>query len=304
MVFENFEALKNAIPKDEGGKIGAVACAHDKTTLAACVHCKKEANISFYLVGDSGKIATYLQELGENPADFELVDAADDVSACKAAVMLVREQKAEFLLKGKVDTSVLLKAVVNKEEGLYDGKLMSHLAFMQIPGHSKLVVLTDSGMVTLPNKEQLKVIAQNAVDTLQNMGYDTVYGAMLAAAEKVNPKVPATQLAADIAEMSQTGELTGCHIEGPLSYDILMSAAVAEKKGYVGKLPGNCDLMLVPDMAMGNVLGKALNMTAKAKMAGIIVGAKAPIALTSRGSSDEEKINSILLAASAAKKGE
>lgn len=298
MVFHNFEELRASLPTGQDCKIGAVACAHDKTTLSACVHCRGLGSVDFCLVGLSDQIAQYLEELGQNPTDYTIVHADDDVSACKEAVALVRAGKAGFLLKGKVDTPVLLKAVVNKEEGLYDGKLMSHLAFLQLPTYDRLVVITDSGMVTLPDLEQLKIIVENATQTLQAMGYETPYGGVLSANEKVNAKVPASVMAAELVALNRSGALSGCHIEGPVSYDVLMNAAIAKKKGYEGSVPGQCDMMIVPDMAMGNVLGKALCISGGAKMAGIIVGAKAPIALTSRGSSDEEKINSILLAAS------
>ncbi len=304
MVFKNFDELTSALPKGDARKTGVVVSAHDKTTLFATAHCRKTADLGFILVGDEAKIAEILETIGESKSDYQIINETDDAEASKISVSLVRDGKADFIVKGKLDTSVILKAVVNKTDGLYAGRLMSHLAFQKIPNYDKLIVLTDSGMVTLPTKEQLVEIIKNAVDALTAMGYENPMCAILSAAEKVNPKVPASVIAGEIAKMNSDGEITGCHIEGPVSYDILMCPEIAEKKGYSGKISGNADIMIVPDMAMGNVLGKALTITAGGKMAGIIVGAKAPIALTSRGSTDEEKINSILLAATCCTKEE
>lgn len=195
----------------------------------------------------------------------------------------------------------MLKAVVAEESGLRTGRLMSHLAFLKIPNYHKMIVLTDSGMVLYPNLQQKKQIIENAVENLRNMGYDTPKVGVLAAVEKVNPKQPETVDAAELTEMNRRGEIQNCIVEGPLSYDILMSRESARKKGFTGELVGDPDILVVPDMPCGNILGKALLFSAEADMAGLIVGAKAPIALTSRGATEKEKRQSLLLAAACVK---
>ena len=156
-------------------------------------------------------------------------------------------------------------------------------------------------MVLYPTLEQKKGIIENAVENLRNMGYDTPKVGLLAAVEKVNPKQPETVDAAALTEMYKNGEITGCVVEGPLSYDILMSKESAHKRGFDSELVGDADVLVVPDMPCGNILGKALLFSAGADMAGLIVGAKVPIALTSRGATEKEKRQSLLLAAACAK---
>lgn len=303
MILHDFGEMIRSLPKGEALRIAAVACAHDRSTLKAVVECGKLGAIRAVLVGEAEKIRTILQELDEDPDRYEIIPAEDASKASALAVAQVRDGKADFILKGKVDTSILLKAVVNREEGLYAGRLMSHLAFLQIPNYHKLIVLTDSGMVLEPTLEQMVEIIKNAVDALASMGYNTPKIGVLAAVEKVDPKMRATVLADELVKMNARGEIADCVIAGPVSYDILMSKAIAEKKAYQSEVVGDADIMLVSDMTVGNILGKALTVSAGSKMAGIIVGAKAPIALTSRGSSPEEKINSTLLAAACCRKG-
>lgn len=292
MVFHNFTELKASLSQQKK-RTAAVVCAQDETTLKALEQCKEQVNA--ILIGEKKKI----QELTDLP--YEIVDEEDLLTAAQKGVQLVREGRADFLVKGKLDTSVILKAVVNKEHGLRTGRLMSHLAFLELPGYNKLVVLTDSGMVIRPNLEQKKEILQNAVETLQKMGYEEPKVGLLAAVEKVNPQMPETLDAKELTTWNREGKIEGCYVEGPLSYDILMSPESAKKKGYESEIVGDADILMVGDMATGNILGKALTVTAKGKMAGIIVGAGAPVALTSRGSKLEEKVNSILLAAAGCK---
>ena len=288
MVFHNFTELKASLGQQQK-RTAAVVCAHDETTLKALEQCREQINA--VLIGDEKKI----RQLTDLP--YEIIPEEDMLAAAHKGVGLVREGRADFLLKGKLDTSLILKAVVDKEHGLRTGRLMSHLAFLELPGYHKLVVLTDSGMVIRPDLAQKKEILLNAVDTLQKMGYEEPKAGLLAAVEKVNPKMPETLDAEELTRLNREGKLKGCYVEGPLSYDILMSPESAKKKGYESRIVGDADILMVGDMATGNILGKALTITAKGKMAGIIVGAGAPVALTSRGSKLEEKVNSILLAA-------
>ncbi len=178
---------------------------------------------------------------------------------------------------------------------------MSHVVFNEIPNYHKLLVLTDGGMMMYPDLDKKKQICENAVDTLRTLGYKMPKVAALAAVETVNPKMQETVDADALKRMNLENEITDCIIEGPISYDLTMSKASAEIKGFESPVTGDADIVLVPNITVGNVLGKSLIYSAGAKMAGFIVGAKVPIVLTSRGSSSEEKYLSLVLSAAATK---
>lgn len=220
---------------------------------------------------------------------------------CPACSCTIHEGGADFLMKGKIQTADLLSAVVNKEEGLRTGKVMSHVVFNEIPNYHKLLVLTDGGMMMYPDLNKKKEICENAVGTLRTLGYDKPKVAVLAAVEKVNPKMPETVDADALKTMNKSGELADCIVEGPISYDLTMSKESAAIKGFESPVTGDADIVLVPNITVGNVLGKSLIYSAGAKMAGFIVGAKVPIVLTSRGSTSEEKYLSLVLSAAATK---
>jgi phosphate butyryltransferase len=265
--------------------------------MEAVCRAAKDGFISPILIGDQNRIEAILSLLPEKLPFAEIINEADERRAARTGAMLARDGNANFILKGKLDTEVLLKAVVDPESALRAGTLMSHLAFLEIPGYHKLVVLTDSGMVVEPNLEQKKKILQNAVNVLHSMGYESPKVGVLAAVEKVNPKMLVTVEAEALTKMNRAGDISGCYVEGPISYDILMDSHIAKKKEYESPVVGDADILLAGDMTAGNILGKALTVSAKAKMAGIVVGAKVPVALTSRGAEADEKYNSLLLAA-------
>ncbi|MGC2873536.1 bifunctional enoyl-CoA hydratase/phosphate acetyltransferase [Ihubacter sp. rT4E-8] len=301
MYFKDFEELEKSFHASEK-KTVVVAAAQDQSALTAVNRCKKEGLIDAILVGDEALIKEEIKAFDGEMDDAKIIHAATLEEAAKKTCACVKNGEADFILKGKIDTGILLKAVVAEESGLRTGRLMSHLAFLKIPNYHKILVLTDSGMVLYPTLEQKKEIIENAVNSLQNMGYDTPKVGVLAAVEKVNPKQPETEDAAKLAEMNRNGQIRDCIVEGPLSYDILMSKTSAHKKGFDSDLVGDADIMVVPNMPCGNILGKALVFSAEADMAGLIVGAKAPIALTSRGATEKEKRQSLLLAAACARR--
>ena len=177
---------------------------------------------------------------------------------------------------------------------------MSHFALNELPGYHKLIVNTDGGMLTYPTLEDKVSIVENAVLTLRAMGYECPKVAVLAGVEKLNPKMIETVEANALMEMNREGKITGCIVEGPVSYDVALSAEIAAHKKVPYTCCGDYDVLVAPNLAAGNILGKSWSVTAGAKMAGIIVGAKVPIVLTSRGSTAEEKYLSIALAAVAA----
>jgi phosphate butyryltransferase len=176
---------------------------------------------------------------------------------------------------------------------------MSHVSIQEVPSYHKLLITTDGGMMMYPDLEQKKKIIENAVEVLHSLGYENPKVAVLAAVETVNPKMPESVDAGKLKEMNQNGEITGCIVEGPISYDIAMNKESGEIKGFVSPVAGDPDILIVPNITCGNILGKCLVYSAGAKMAGFIVGAKVPIVLTSRGSSSEEKYLSLVLSAAA-----
>ncbi len=297
MAFQTFDELIRFARERQTKKTVAAVCPDDPATLQAIYDCQQQGLLRALLIGEEAKIRSLWLALGGKTAELEIIDAKDKTLAAARAVAEIRAGRADFLMKGNLDTAVLLKAVVDKEKGLRSGKLISHLAFLQIPGYHKLIVLTDSGMVLKPDLTQKKAILLNAVLALQALGYTCPKVGVLAAIEKVNPSMPETIDAAALTAMNRSGELPDCWVEGPISYDLLMSRDIAEKKGYSSPVVEDADIMLVSDLTSGNLLGKALTVSAHAQMAGLIVGASVPIALTSRGSHLTEKLNSLILAA-------
>lgn len=301
MVFKNFKELIKKVQNSESKKVVAVVVAQDEHTLQAVFKARKDNIVEPILIGNKSKIKEILNALKEDLDDSSIIDVEDDVSAAVKAVELVNDNKADFIMKGKIQTADLLRAVVNKEKGLRTGKVMSHFVFNEIPSYHKLIVTTDGGMMLYPNVDEKKQIIENAVSTLIAMGYEKPKVAVLAAVEKVNSKMPESVDAGLLKEMNEKGEIKNCIVEGPISYDLTMSKESAKIKGYSSPVVGDADILIVPNITAGNILGKALVYSAGAKMAGFIVGAKVPIVLTSRGSSAEEKYLSLALSASAAK---
>lgn len=280
----------------------AVAAAGDEHTLEAALEARREGIVDPVLVGDKAVIDEILARLGEIVPAGDIYDVPDIREAAEKAVALVREGNARFILKGKLDTSVLLKAVVNKEHGLSGGGLMSHFTIFEVPGYHKLLAPVDGGMVTYPTLEQKKLIIESSTAVLRAIGYECPKVGVLACVEKLNPKMPETVEADALKQMNLSGELTGCVVEGPISYDCAVDKEVCEIKGYESPCAGDCDILIAPNIHAGNLMGKMLTVTCGAKMAGFITGAKCPIAMTSRGSTAEEKYNSIMMAALVAEK--
>ena len=303
MVFHNFDEMIAQVKGKPDRKRMAVAAAGERHTLEAVLHARGEGIIEPVLVGDKAGILEILGEFGETVPEEDIYDCPGLEEAAARAVELVREGKADFLMKGMLDTKVILKAVVNKEHGLGQGRTMSHFTLLEIPTYHKVLAVVDGGMVTYPTLEQKKDIISNTVDTLRAMGYDCPKVGVLACVEKVNPKMPETMEARELKEMNKRGEIQGCVVEGPISYDCAMSMEVARAKSFESPVSGDADVLVAPNIHAGNIMGKMLTITCKARMAGFIVGAKCPVVLTSRASSADEKYMSIVVAAASAAAG-
>lgn len=275
-------------------RCGVVAA--DAHAIEAALEAQREGLAQPVFIGDEAAIRATLRDRGAR-GDYAVHQADSLEEAAAIGVRLAREGEADFLLKGHIDTAILLKAVVNKETGLGTGRLMTHCAFNEVPTYHKLLVTTDGGMVTYPDVDRKQGIIENAVGILHRLGYDCPKVACLAAVEKLNPKMPETVDADELKRRNQDGRLSGCLVEGPISFDLAFDPGAARLKDYSSPVAGDADVMLVPSITVGNVLGKALVYAAGGRMAGFIVGARCPIVLTSRSSTAEEKFLSIALSA-------
>lgn len=277
-------------------KTVAVACAHDEDVLLSIENARKLGVIQAILVGVKSEIESICKANGINAADYEIIDNADKAESSHIAAKLVSDKKADVLMKGLVDTSIILKAVLNKELGLRTGKPISHCAVFEIPNYERLFFVTDAAMNIAPDVETKAAIIGNSVKLAQALGIEQTKVGVICAKEKVDEKMPATVDAEILEKMNQEGKITDCIVGGPFALDNAISLESAQHKGIEHKVAGLCDILLMPDIEAGNVLYKAISyFQPKANLAGIILGAATPIVLTSRADSEETKLNSILL---------
>jgi len=291
---KNFdELLKLAVEK--GPKRISVACAQDDDVLKAIKEAYDRGIVNGYLVGDEAEIRKIASEINLNLSGFEIINILDMAEASLKAVELVSSGKADLVMKGLVDTSIILKAVLNKEIGLRTGNVLSHVAIFDVPTYHKILLVTDAAMNIAPDVNAKKQIIENSLVVTKALNIDMPNVGIIAAKEKVTESMPATVDAGELVKMNKEGLLTGCAVGGPFALDNAVSKEAALIKGIKDPMAGDVDVLLCPTIEAGNVLYKALNFLANAKSAGIIVGAKAPIVLTSRADSDESKLNSIAL---------
>ena len=297
MVLKNFDELVERVKGFPEPKRVIVAAAGDDHTMDAIAHAMGEGIVKPVLVGDEPVVRELMAKYQIEIPDEDIYDVADVDEAAKKSVELIHEGKGDFIMKGKMETAQILRPVVNKETGLGTGRVMSHFVFDELPHYHKLLVTTDGGMMTYPTLDQKKEIIINAVETLHKLGYENPKVACVAAVEKLNPKMPETVEADALKKMNQNGEIPGCIVEGPISLDIALDKSIADIKGYESPVAGDADVILVPNIQVGNVLGKAITVIAQGDMAGFVVGSQVPIVFCSRGSSAREKFLSLVLAA-------
>lgn len=295
-MLKNFSDLRDKVG-DSAPKTVAVACAHDAHTLEAVFHAASEGILRYILIGRRDDILRISGELRHDVLPEAIIHTESDEEAARTAVQLIREGKADFIQKGLMQTSTILKAVVNKETGIGLGRPMSHTALLEIPKYLKLLGVTDGGMIPYPDLETKKAIIHNAVDMFRQLGYERPLVSAIGPAETVNPKVVETVDAAALKESALAGEFGNCYVEGPISLDLAMDKESAAVKGYESPVSGETDILLVPNITAGNMMVKSLLEFAGAKMVGCVTGAKCPIALNSRSASFEEKYNSLLACA-------
>lgn len=278
----------------------AVAAAHDADALRAVYAAHRAGIADAILIGDAEQIGRIAADSGIPIGAFQILHEPDNAGACEKAAALVREGAAGALMKGLVETAVILRAVLDREKGIRAAPLLSHVALLEISGFGRPLLLTDAAMNIAPDLEAKKQLLQNAALVARALGNPAPVAACLCASEKTNPKMPATLDAAALSEAARRGELPGCRVFGPAALDNAVFPEAAKHKGITDPLAGYADILLAPDIEAGNILYKALTLLSGAKAAGIVVGAKAPIILSSRADSAETKLHSIALALAAA----
>lgn len=272
----------------------SVAAAHDEEVLLAIKSAVEMDIITPILIGQENKIREIGKEINFDLNKFKIINKGTIEECAETAVKLVSSGEADFVMKGLLDTSVILKAVLNKEWGLRTDSLLSHVMVYEVPSYDKLLVTTDGGMNIEPDYDQKVKILKNAIEATKPLGLKHIKVACLAAKEKVNPKMQATVDARALQEAGERGEFgNDVTVEGPLAFDLAVSKEAAKVKGFKSKVSGETDIMLMPTIEVGNGIGKALTYFAGSKSAGIIMGAKAPIVLVSRADSHESKLYSI-----------
>lgn len=276
----------------------AVAAAADKHVLEAITEAIKLKLIEPYLIGDLKEITDLAATVGLKKDQYEIIDEPDPSKSCIKAVSLVRNGKADIVMKGMVPTATLLKAVLNKENGLRKRETLSHFALFQTSYYHKLLAISDAAMNISPTLSEKACIIENAVEVMNQLGISIPKVAVLAPLEVVNDKISSSIDAAALTKMSAENQIKNCIIYGPLALDNAISKEAAIQKGIKSIVAGDADILITPDLNCGNILYKSLIFLSDGIAASIITGASAPIVLTSRADSEKSKLYSIALAAS------
>lgn len=276
-----------------------LAVAQDEHSLGAVTTVVNKGIIEAILVGSGPKIRAIADKLKLDILGMTIMEEEDDKQAVKYAVQMVHDHQGDILMKGNVPTAVLLRGVLDKEYGLRKSEVLSHFTLFELPTYHKLIGLTDAAMIIAPDLKTKIAIIKNAVDFMNRLGIDNPKVAILGAVEVVNEAMPATLDAAIITKMGQRKQIKNCIIDGPLAYDNAVSKESAHHKGIVSDVAGDADLLIVPDIEAGNILYKAYGFSCNATLAANVLGASAPVVLTSRSDTEEAKQASIIMAAAA-----
>jgi len=272
----------------------------EEASLSGAVEAARQGLIVPILVGLRSKITSTAESAGIDLRNIQIVDVPHSHAAAVRAVELLREGNAELLMKGSLHTDELMAAVVSRDGGLRTGRRISHAFVMDVPTYHKVLIVTDGAINIAPTLEDKVDICQNAIDLAVSLGREWPKVAILAAVETVTSKMPATIDAAALCKMAERGQITGALLEGPLAFDNAINRQAAKTKGIVSDIAGDPDILLAPDLEAGNILAKQLSFLANADSAGLVLGARVPIILTSRADSVRSRIASCAVAKLAA----
>ena len=275
----------------------AIVEAQDAHTLESVIDSRNDGIMTPMLIGNEAEIKDLIAGFGADPSDFDIIPSGGVEESLARAVEMVNTGKANAIMKGKLESGDFMKAIVKKENGLLAGGRLSLAGFFSPPQYHKIFAVSDMGLITYPDLDGKKAIIENAVKMLNALGFVKPKVAVLAAVEKLNPKMPETVDADALKQMNLSGIIKNCTVEGPISFDLATSAESARIKGYDSPVAGDADLLIVPDITAGNILVKCLTGLAGAQTAGTVLGAKVPVILTSRSAEASDKYYSIALAA-------
>lgn len=270
-----------------------IAVAQDGEVLEAARACQENGIAKAILIGDSIEMKRIAGEKKINLNDFEVVHEPDNESAAKRAVFMCHTGKADILMKGAVNSPVVLKPALDKNTGLRIGRTLSHVAVFESPNYNRLMLMSDAGMNIMPTFEQKVDMVKNAICVARSLKIENPKVAVICGQELVNPDMPSTVDAALLCKMAERGQIKNCTIDGPLSLDLALSKESAKAKGVKGSVAGEADILILPNIDAANILYKSLVFLGKARITGVVVGAKAPIIITSRADSYETKMASV-----------
>ena len=296
MIFKNYVELTDHIISKAKKTPFAIVCADESHTMEAVIESYHKQLILPVFIGDKKIITEYLTANGLNASDFEIIDETDPTRAAQTAVSLVHDGSVRGIMKGKLDTSQLMKVLLKSENKLRTSSVVCAMSLMEIPYYHKLVAASDPALCIHPSLDQKVAIINNAVPALNNIGIECPKTAILSASESPNPKMPESLEAVQLKEMNHQGLIKNCIIDGPLSYDLCFDPESAKIKGLTSDVAGDPDLIIYPDLVTGNAVSKALVLNARAIGSSVILGTAVPVVLPSRAASVEEKVRNILLA--------
>jgi phosphate butyryltransferase len=294
MPVQNFDQLME-LARERGPKTIAVAAAAQEAVLLAVNDAEEQGIADVILIGDQSKIESIGHDNGVDLGRLEIIHEPDPIQAARQAMRLINEGRVQIAMKGAIQTADFLRAVLDRKIGLQAGRLLSHVAAFDIPGLDRLLLISDAGVVVAPTLEQKADIVRNAIDVAHRLGIVQPKVALLAATETVNPKIPATVDAAALSKMADRKQIMGGIVDGPLTLDNAISQTSTTIKGVESPVAGQADVLIAPDLEAGNLLVKGITYFAQAYMAGIIVGARAPIILSSRSDTHEAKLIAIAM---------
>lgn len=295
-MFTDFTAILTWLKENNIKKKAVLAAAHDADALASVVAAKRAGILEAILVGKQDKIKLLLADLNENSSDWEIIEEEDDAKAAKIAAHMVADKKVDMPMKGLLQTATFLKAVLDKNLGLItENGLISQATIFHYPQENRMMVVSDCAINVAPDYSKKLKIIKNAVVLSHKLGIEIPKVAVIAPLEQINPDIPATIEAAMLTMANKRGQLKGCVVDGPLGFDNAVSLEAARHKGIQSEVAGFADVLIMPDLASGNILDKSLRYFAGFKTAGVVAGAKVPLIMTSRSDSAENKLNSIVM---------
>jgi phosphate butyryltransferase len=297
MAYRNFDEMITAAKAKKRQKSCAAVWTEGTHTITAVLSAYRDCIIRPLFVGNEREIRRSIEEAGESTDKFQIVPARDKEESAYEVARLAGYGQAEIVLKGQLETALLMKAVLNQGGKLRTGRIISNLGVFEVPTYHKLLCISDGGVNLHPDLSQKKLILENGVAALRGLGVPCPKVAVLSAIETVNPRMRETTDARALRDMNQRGEITNCIVEGPISYDLAVSSERAEIKEFKSPVTGDADLLICPDLTSANLTAKVLVRSSGSKAGSCVFGAKVPIVLPSRASPADEIYRSIVVAA-------